>query len=106
MDYEQSLSLFFYCSQSTTNNNHFRVNTHDLWSYLINHNGHKEQNSRQHETSLGGGRLKGKGKGVLGARGTRGAREEGGREGNACQTIVFAIPPTNYVCTNNATVND
>ena len=35
----------------------------------------------------------------------RGAR--GGREGNACQeTIVFAIPPTNYVCKINATVND
>ena len=57
--------------------------------------------------SLRGRRLKGKGKGVLGARETRGAREEGGREGNACQeTIVFAIPPTNYVCKNNATVND
>ena len=38
-------------------------------------------------------------------RSARGAR--GGREGNACQeTIVFAIPPTNYVCKNNATVND
>ena len=24
--------LFFYCSQSTTNNDQFRVNTHDLWS--------------------------------------------------------------------------
>ena len=57
--------------------------------------------------SLRGRRLKGKGKGVLGARETRGAREEEGREGNACQeTIVFAIPPTNYVCKNNATVND
>ena len=31
--------------------------------------------------SLRGRRLKGKGKGVLGARETRGAREEGGREG-------------------------
>ena len=31
----------------------------------------------------------------------------GGREGNACQeTIVFAIRPNNYVCKNNATVND
>ena len=51
--------------------------------------------------SLRGRRLKGKGKGILGARETRGAREEGGREGNACQeTIVFAIPPTNYVCKN------
>ena len=57
--------------------------------------------------SLLGRRLKGKGKGVLGARETRGAREEEGKEGNACQeTIVFAIPPTNYVCKNNATVND
>ena len=47
--------------------------------------------------SLRGRRLKGTGKGVLGARETRGAREEEGREGNACQeTIVFAIPPTNY----------
>ena len=53
-------------------------------------------------------RLKGEGKEVLGARKTRGAREEGGgREGNACQeTIVFPIPPTNYVCKDNATVND
>ena len=58
-------------------------------------------------SSLRGRRLKGKGKEVLGARETRGAREEGEREGNACQeTIVFAIPPTNYVCKNNATVND
>ena len=57
-------------------------------------------------TSLRGRRLKGKGKGVLGSRETRGAREEGRWEGNACQeTIVFAIPPTNYVCKNNATVN-
>ena len=32
--------------------------------------------------SLRGRRLKGKGKGVLGARETRGAREEGGGEGN------------------------
>ena len=58
-------------------------------------------------SSLRGRRLKGKGKGVLGAREVRGAREEGGREGNACQeTIVFAIPLTNYVCKNNVTVND
>ena len=57
--------------------------------------------------NLRGRRLKGKGKGVLGARETRGAREEGGRKGNACQeTIVFAIPPTNYVFKNNSTVND
>ena len=57
--------------------------------------------------SLRGRRLKGKGKGVLGSRETRGVREEEGREGNACQeAIVFAIPPTNYVCKNNATVKD
>ena len=44
-----------------------------------------------------------KGNGVLGTRETRGARKEGGSEGNACQeTIVFDIPPTNYVCKNNA----
>ena len=56
---------------------------------------------------LRGRRLKGKGKGVLGARETPGVREEEGKEGNACQeTIVFAIPPTNYVCKNNAIVND
>ena len=61
----------------------------------------------QSVNSLRGRRLKGKGKGVLGAREKRGAREEEGREGNACQeTIVFAISPTNYVCKNNATVND
>ena len=42
--------------------------------------------------SLSGRRLKGKGKGVLGAREVRGARKEGGREGNACQeTIVFLV---------------
>ena len=48
------------------------------------------------------------GKGGLGGEGNaRGARGGGGGKGNACQeTIVFAIPPTNYVCKNNATVND
>ena len=47
--------------------------------------------------------LKRKGRGVSGARETRGARKEGGNEENASQeTIVFAIPPTNYVCKNNA----
>ena len=57
--------------------------------------------------SLRGRRLKGKGKRDFGARETRRAREEGGRKGNACQeNIVFAIPPTNYVCKNNTTVND
>ena len=39
IDYKQS--LFFYCSQSVTNNDQFRVNTQDLWSCLIKHNGHK-----------------------------------------------------------------
>ena len=38
IDYEQS--LFFCCSRSTTNNDQFRVNTHDFWYYLIKHNGH------------------------------------------------------------------
>ena len=43
------------------------------------------------QNSLRGRRLKRKGKGVLGARETRGVREEGG-EGNACQeTIVFLV---------------
>ena len=56
--------------------------------------------------SLCSWRLKGKGKGVLGA-GKRAGRARGGREGNSSQeTIVFVIPPTNYVCKNNATVND
>ena len=46
--------------------------------------------SRCANFSLRGRRLKGKGKGVLGARETREAR--GGREGNACQeTIVFLV---------------
>ena len=52
-------------------------------------------------------------KGNLGKGGQGSGREEnargarGGREGNASQeTIVFTIPPTNYVCKNNATVND
>ena len=39
IDYKRS--LFFYCSQSVTNNDQFRVNTQDLWSCLIKHNGHK-----------------------------------------------------------------
>ena len=40
----------------------------------------------------------------LGARETRGP---GRRERNACQeAIVSAIPPTNCVCKNNATVKD
>ena len=47
-------------------------------------------NNRNITRSLLGRRLKGKGKGVLGARETRGPR--GGREGNACQeTIVFLV---------------
>ena len=50
---------------------------------------------------LRGWRLKGKGKGVLGARETRGAREEGGREGNACQeTIVFLVFNIHRECYN------
>ena len=36
-----------------------------------------------------------------------GSGARGGREGNAFQeTIVFAIPPNNYLCKYNATVND
>ena len=52
IDYEQS--LIFYCSQSTTNNDQFRVNTQDLLSYnLIKHrDGHKEQNIGQPETRI------------------------------------------------------
>ena len=38
------------------------------------------QSERKEKHSLRGRRLKGKGKGVLGGRETRGAREEGGRE--------------------------
>ena len=69
-----------------------------------------KRNHQLNCTSLRGRRLKGKGKGGFGregnARGARGGRE-GGREGNACQeTIVFTIPPTNYVCKSNTTVND
>ena len=45
---------FFYCSQSTTNNDQFRVNSQDLLSYnLIKHcDGHKEQNIGQPETRV------------------------------------------------------
>ena len=52
IDYEQSLT--FYCSQSTANNDQFRVNTQDLLSYnLIKHrDGHKEQNTGQPETRI------------------------------------------------------
>ena len=44
----RSLS-FFYCSQSTTNNDQFHVNTQDLLSCnLVKHrDGHKEQNTSQ-----------------------------------------------------------
>ena len=52
----QAASLF-YCSQLTTNNDQFRVNTHDLRSYLIKHNGHKEQSSCQHEMPIMKGEL-------------------------------------------------
>ena len=41
--------------------------------------------------SLRGRRLKGKGKGVLGARETRGAREEGGRETPARRPLFFSF---------------
>ena len=37
IDYEPS--LFFYCLQSTANNDRFRVNTQNLCSYLIKNNG-------------------------------------------------------------------
>ena len=52
VDYEQSLT--FYCSQSTANNDQFRVNTQDLLSYnLIKHrDGHKEQNIGQSEKRI------------------------------------------------------
>ena len=43
------------------------------------------------ECSLRGRRLKGKGKGVLGARETRGAREEGGRETPARRPLFFSF---------------
>ena len=50
IDHEQS--VIFYCSQSTANNDQFRVNTQDHLSYnLIKHrDGHKEQNTGQPET--------------------------------------------------------
>ena len=41
--------------------------------------------------SLRGRRLKGKGKGVLGARETRGARKEGGRETPARRPLFFSF---------------
>ena len=41
--------------------------------------------------SLRGSRLKGKGKGVLGAKGTREAREEGGRETPARRPLFFSF---------------
>ena len=50
IDYEKF--LLFYCSQSTTNNDQFRVNTQDLWYNLVKQNGHKEQNSPQPETRI------------------------------------------------------
>ena len=50
IDYEQS--LFSYCSQSKANNDQFRVNSQNPCSYLIKHNGHKEQTSRQPETRI------------------------------------------------------
>ena len=44
-----------------------------------------------HHRSLLGRRLKGKGKGVLGARETRGVREEGRRETPARRPLFFAF---------------
>ena len=38
----RAVSLFFYCSQFTTNGDQFRVNTQYLWSYLVKQNGHKD----------------------------------------------------------------
>ena len=56
-------------------------------------------------TSLRGRGLKGKGKGVFGARETRGAREEGGKETPA--RIPLFSPSRYYLCMkNNTTVND
>ena len=50
----RAVSHFFYCSQSSTNNNQFCVNIQDLLSYnLIKHrDGHKEQNIGQPETRI------------------------------------------------------
>ena len=49
--------------------------------------------------SLRGRRLKRKGKGVKAREKREGRSARGGKEGNASQeTIVFDIPPTNYVC--------
>ena len=47
-------SHFFYCSQCTTNDDQFRVNTEDLLSYnLIKHrDDHKEQNTGQPDTRI------------------------------------------------------
>ena len=52
IDYKQS--LIFYCSQSTTNNDQFCVNTQALLSYnIIKHrDGHKERNTGQPETRI------------------------------------------------------
>ena len=92
-----------FCSKNTTHS--FNISH---YSFPERRHGTCIEEYGVNRSSLRGRRLKGKGKEVLGARETRGAREEGGgREGNACQeTIVFHIPPTNYVCKNNATVND
>ena len=65
------------------------------------------QNSRMHRLPNFLARVAGVWKGRERGFWARGKREKEGKEGNACQeTIAFAIPPTNYVCKNNATVND
>ena len=51
-DKQTTTSLsFFYCSQSTTNNDQSHVNTQHLLSYNLikHHDGHKEQNIGQPE---------------------------------------------------------
>ena len=53
----QGVFFFFYCLQSTTNNDQFRLYTQDLWSCFIKHSGHKVQNSRQPQTRIMKGEL-------------------------------------------------
>jgi len=69
----------------------FKICSIPIPTYL-HRNSRKSHRKNQSSSSLRGRRLKRKGKGGLGARETRGAREEGGREGDACQeTIVFVV---------------
>ena len=72
----RAVSHFFYCSQSTTNNDQFRMNTQDLLSHnLIKHrDGHKEQNTGWPAWQA----FEREGEGNEGARPR--AREEGGGE--------------------------